>query len=1017
MDSLNERLRNMTPLQRAVLALKETQARLDALECKRTEPIAIVGMACRFPGRANDAASYWRLLCEGVDAVSEIPPGRWNVADFYDPDPASPGKMTSRWGGFLERIDEFDNRFFGISDFEAAHIDPQHRMLLELAWEALEDAGLPPAKLRGAKIGVFIGISVSEYGLMLSTDVAQTNAYAVAGTSLCLAANRLSFAYGLKGPSMALDTACSSSLVAIHLACQQIRSGECDGALVGGANLLLSPIGTINLTKAGFCAADGRVRAFDAAAAGYVRSEGAGLVMLKPLSEALKNKDPIYAVIRGSAVNQNGSSNGMTAPSRAAQEEVLREAYQRAHVSPGQVDFVETQGTGTRLGDVIEATALGNVLRQDRPAGRRCSLGAVKTNIGHMESASGVASLMKAALALKHQALPPNLNFETPNPEIPFDTLLLQVPRSLVPWPRSTQPRFAGVSAFGFGGSNAHVVLAEPPAEPSDAVETTSTAEVATSDLTLLPLSARTESALRDLATRYVEFLANDATPPWSDVCYTAAQRRQHHDCRLAVLAASSQRARDQLKSFLNDQSPTDFFAGRKPFGRELKVAFIFSDQVQLWQPLMARLADVAPGLTAAAAEIDTACERVLGWLPTMVNGDNARWSDPAWSKSALLVLQLRLSEWWRSLGITPDVVVGRGVGELAAAAVAGILSTEEALQLVSTSHRTNGSSVCEMSQPRAATFPFFSTVDGKRHIGTDLDAAHWQACLGSAYSMAAVVPALAERQVDVYVEMGPAALDVGVRQLLAASSPSGYVLPSLFVEENGSTNALTAVGTLYALGADLRWEPLGPANPRFVRVPSYPWQRQRLWAPTKKFFAERTPQTDSQPAPVAIVCSRPALTAPYVEPRTKLQAAMVQVWGTILRIEGIGIHDNFFELGGDSLQATILLNTLQQQLGETIPAHALFQVQTINDLAEYLCQYCADAVRRQFPEEVSESPLTSNGEPVTTNDRNMNGAGSIPRLARAQEVEELLARLDELADDEVEILLGKAIADGEANA
>ncbi len=337
-------------------------------------------------------------LARGGDAIVEVPPDRWNLDDLYDPDATAPGKINSRWGGFLERVDEFDNRFFGISDVEVLQMDPQHRMVMELAWEALEDAGLPPLKLRGTKVGVFIGISHSEYARHLSEDLTLANAYSVVGTALCLAANRISFALGFQGPSMALDTACSSSLVAVHLACQSIRNGDCDGALVGGVNLLLSPIGSISLTKAGFSAGDGRLRAFDAAASGSVRAEGAGMVMLRPLSSALKNRDPIYAVIRGSAVNQSWSSNGLTGPSRAAQEQVMREAYTRAKVSPGEIAFVETQGTGTRLGDVIEATALGNVLQQDRAPGSRCALGALKTNIGHMETASGIASLMKAAL-------------------------------------------------------------------------------------------------------------------------------------------------------------------------------------------------------------------------------------------------------------------------------------------------------------------------------------------------------------------------------------------------------------------------------------------------------------------------------------------------------------------------------------------------------------------------------------------------------------------------------------------
>ncbi len=358
MDTLAERLKSMTPLQCAVFALKETQARLDALERRQTEPIAIVGMGCRFPGGATDLTSYWRLLCDGVDAISEIPPDRWNADDFYDPDPAAPGKMTTRWGGFLERVDEFDNHFFAISDAEAARIDPQQRILLELAWEAMEDAGLPPSKLRGAKIGVFVGIAVSDYGMMLSSDLAQTNAHVATGTSLCLAANRLSFAFGLQGPSMAIDTACSSSLVAVHLACQSIRSGECDAALAGGSSMLLSPIASVNLTKAGFCTSDGRVRAFDAAASGYVRSEGAGVVVLKPLSAAIKNHDPIYALIRGSAVNQNGSSNGLTAPSRAAQDRSCGKPTPAPSLS----------GAGAVRGNAGHRHALG---RRDRGPGLR----------------------------------------------------------------------------------------------------------------------------------------------------------------------------------------------------------------------------------------------------------------------------------------------------------------------------------------------------------------------------------------------------------------------------------------------------------------------------------------------------------------------------------------------------------------------------------------------------------------------------------------------------------------------
>jgi acyl transferase domain-containing protein len=999
MDPLAERLKKMTPLQRAVFALRETQARLDALEQKRTEPIAIVGMACRFPGAVGDPASYWRLLCDGVDAIGEIPPDRWNVDDFYDPDPAAPGKMATRWGGFLDRIDEFDNHFFGISDREATRIDPQQRMLLELAWEALEDAGLPPCTLRGGKIGVFVGISVSEYGMILSGDLAQTDAHVAAGTSLCLAANRVSFALGLQGPSMALDTACSSSLVAVHLACQGIRNGECDAALVGGANLLLSPTGAINLTKAGFCASDGRVRAFDAAASGYVRSEGVGVVVLKPLAAALKNNDPVYAVIRGSAVNQNGSSNGVTAPSRAAQEQVLREAYARARVAPAEVQFVETQGTGTRLGDTIEATALGNVLGEDRPPDSRCTIGALKTNIGHLEAASGIASLMKAALALRHRQLPPNLHFQTPNPDIPFDTLPLRVPRTLEPWPECPHPRLAGVSAFGFGGSNAHVVLEEFAADTSGPHPKPLPTGQRT--LCLLPLSARTENALHDLARRYSEFLRDDP-PSWSDVCYTAAARRQHHDCRLAVLAESHRQAVDLLAEFLTGQPRPNVFVGRKPYGRGLKIAFFYDDRVENWKPYLRQLAQTACGFVEVLSELDAVLNPIVGWSLTAALEDDARWSDPAYARPTLLALQLALTAWWRRLAVTPDVVLGKGVGELAAASAAGILTPAEALRLAAANGPTDAA-----PPSRPALLPFLSAVDGAAHVGPDLDIVHWRSALEHSQGFATAIGVLAQRHVDVCLEIGPESISGH----LAQEQHSIRVAPSLLRSPADGVDLLTTVGALYAAGADILWQGLTPADARCVRVPTYPWQRQPLWAPRRNRPAaapvDQSPpgETAAEPSAVEEVRQRSDLTTPYVAPRTALETTLAESWSAVLRIDRVGIHDNFLELGGDSLQATILLNRLQEQLGEAVPGHMLFHAQTIDDLADYLRQNFAAAVRRRHPEE-----QVGDGEPSAA------AVPSIPRLARAEQTEQLLARLDELTDEEVESLLSQSAAESEVS-
>jgi len=877
MDDLAERLKSMTPLQRAVYALKETQARLDAIQRRRSEPIAIVGMACRFPGGAVDPESFWRLLCDRVDAVREVPPDRWDVDAFYDPDPAAPGKMCTRWGGFLDGIDLFDNHFFGISDREAARMDPQQRLLMETAWEALEDAGIPPETIRGRRIGVFIGLAQSEYAFMLVNDIEQTDAYVATGTSLCLAANRLSFLYGLHGPSLTLDTACSSSLVALHMACQHIRNGDCEAALVGGANLLLSPIGTINLTKSGFCATDGRVRAFDADATGYVRSEGAGLIVIKPLEDALKNNDPILAVIRSSAVNQNGTSNGLTAPSRAAQEQVLREAYAQAKIAPATVQYVETQGTGTRLGDAIEALALGNVLREGRPADKPCAIGSVKTNLGHMEAASGMASLMKTVLALKHRQLPPSIHFKKPSPDIPFAALPLRVQTELAPWPEPEgHPRLAGVSAFGYGGSNAHIILEEAPAGASE-----STAK----SLDLLPISARTESALGDLVRRYIDFLSNDP-PAWSDVCYTASARRTHHDCRLIVAADSAARAVELLKQHLDGQTPEGVFAGRKPYGRDLKTAFVYDDRRE---PTEGDWQSALPGFSEAASELDAVVQRILGRSLAEVLQDANR-------IARLAVEQLAMTLWWRRAGVTPDVALGRGAGELAAAFAAGVFTLEQALQLVA-----DGTT----PEVKPAVLPLISSVDGRSHLGGDLDAAHWQACLaGRADGWQKALELLDQRKADVRLEMSPSSL----RERVLAS--------------------------LYAAGAAVAWRRIAPKG-RCVRAPTYPWQRQRLWALKKRWTADAKSEPASQPASQPSIRKRPELTAPYVAPRTEIEKRLCEVWAAVLELDCVGIHDNFFELGGHSLLAAQAASRLIGEFRVELPLRELFGSPTVAQLAE----------------------------------------------------------------------------------
>ena len=476
------------------------------------EPIAIIGIGCRFPG-ADGPAAFWRLLSEGTDAVTEVPADRWGAQAFAGPGVDNP---ATRWAGFLDQVDQFDAEFFSISPRESARMDPQQRLLLEVAWEAMEDAGQVPEALEGSRTGVFVGISTNEYGLLQFGELAHVDAYTGTGSALSIAANRLSYVHDFRGPSMAIDTACSSSLVAIHLACRSLSAGDCTLALAGGVNVILSPKLAVNFDKAGVMAADGRCKTFDANADGYVRGEGAGIVVLKPLNQALADGDPIYSVIRGSATNQDGRTNGLMAPSPQSQEAVLTEAYQRAQLSPGLVQYVEAHGTGTSLGDAIEAKALGAVLADGRAGDSTCLIGSVKTNIGHLEAAAGVAGLIKVALAMRHRMIPPSLNFSEPNPNIPFDRLPLRVAQHLTAWPEHGGRALAGVSSFGFGGANAHVVLAEAPqARATPPADDTTALRVE-----LLPLSARSPEALHALATRYE--LALDGGTPLADLCYTA---------------------------------------------------------------------------------------------------------------------------------------------------------------------------------------------------------------------------------------------------------------------------------------------------------------------------------------------------------------------------------------------------------------------------------------------------------------------------------------------------------------
>ncbi|MBX3010154.1 MAG: type I polyketide synthase, partial [Caldilineaceae bacterium] len=656
----------------------------------QAEPIALIGIGCRLPGGVHGPDSFWQLLQHGVDAITEIPTDRWNIQKFFDPDQTKPGRTYAKWGGFIDKIDQFDAQFFGISPREAAVMDPQQRLLLEMTWEALEDGGQAPEKLAGASIGVFVGIFMRDFEQLLTSAQNRQiiNNHTGVGTAMSIAANRISYVFDFVGPSVAIDTACSSSLIAVHLACQSLRHGECTMAVAGGASLLLKPENTIATSKASMLSPDGRCKSFDARANGYVRSEGCGVVVLKPLSKALADGDPIYAVIRGSATNQDGRSNGLTVPNGRAQEAALRASLQQAGVTADQIQYVEAHGTGTFVGDPIETNALGNVLGKARAT--PCLIGSVKSNIGHLEATAGVAGLIKTALALKHRQIPANLHFVTPNPQIRFDELNLQVPTTLMPWPTpAASNRFASVNSFGFGGANANVVLEEAPARPVVSGPVVSQENGAVSSLQsptayLLPLSARSPEALTAMAAAYRD-LVTGSDVALADLCYSTTLRRGQHRERAAFVATSTAALAEQLAAFIQGEaSPT--IAQRGVAAEPIKLAFVYAGMGTQWWAMGRQLYQDEPIFREAVQAVDRLLQPLAGWSiisELLADEATSQIQQTRIAQPAIFAVQVGLTALWRSWGVAPTAVVGHSVGEIAAAYAAGALSLADAVQVI----------------------------------------------------------------------------------------------------------------------------------------------------------------------------------------------------------------------------------------------------------------------------------------------------------------------------------------------
>jgi phthiocerol/phenolphthiocerol synthesis type-I polyketide synthase D len=676
MKTTFSRIAGMTAEQRTALSSQFEKASRIAT----AEPVAVVGIGCRFPGGVAGPEGYWEFLANGGDAISEVPPDRWDAEALYDPDPFAPGRMASKWGGFLPDVADFDADFFGITPREAEAMDPQQRVLLEVAWEALEHAGIAPDGLSGTRAAVMMGVYYSEYQVSSAASPDSIDAYSATGNAHSVTVGRIAYLLGLRGPAVAVDTACSSSLVAVHLACQSLRLRESDLALAGGVNLILRPETQLALSKWGMLSPRGRCHSFDAGADGFVRGEGAGVVVLKRLTDAVRDGDRVLAVVRGSAVNQDGRSNGLTAPNAPAQRDVITRALRGADVTASSVNFVESHGTGTALGDPIEFDALAAVYgRGDGP----CAVGAVKSNFGHLEAAAGIAGFIKAALAVHRGKIPPNLHFSQWNPAIDASATRLFVPTDLGSWPASQGPRRAGVSSFGLGGTNAHVVLEQGP----DPVPVSATDDA----LTTLVISGKTDQRIAVWASVLAAWLeAQDggaAGVSLADVAHTISHHRSRHGRYATVCARDRAQAVAGLRA-LGAGRPAPGVVGARESPRGTGTVFVYSGQGSQWPQMGRQLLADEPAFAAALAQIEPDFVEQVGFSLRGALESGEPLVGIARIQPVLVGMQLALTALWRSYGVEPDAVIGHSMGEVTAAVVAGALTTAGGLRVIATRSR-----------------------------------------------------------------------------------------------------------------------------------------------------------------------------------------------------------------------------------------------------------------------------------------------------------------------------------------
>ncbi|MEM7417515.1 MAG: beta-ketoacyl synthase N-terminal-like domain-containing protein [Gemmatimonadota bacterium] len=820
---------SLSPVKQALVEIRRLKRELEEARAPAREPIAVVGVGMRTPGGVDSLASFERMLFGATDAVSPIPDNRWDHEAFFAAGDARPGKYYVNAGGFLDEIDLFDPEFFGIAPLETRTMDPQQRLLLETTWRALEHAAISPASLRGSRTGVFVGIGTTDYQRMVLGDPNRIDTYASTGTAFSVASGRIAYLLGLEGPALTVDTACSSSLVAVHLACRSLRSGESDLALASGVSLIITPELTINFCQAGMLSPDGRCKTFDAAADGYVRSEGCGVVVLKRLSDARRAGDRILAVVRGSAINQDGRSSGLTAPSGPAQEEVLRSALDDAGLRSSDVGYVEAHGTGTPLGDPIEIGALGAIFSGERA--HPLAVGSVKTNVGHMEAAAGITGLIKAISTVRSGRIAPHLHFGEPNPHIEWDALPIVIPTEEMPFP-GTDTRRAGVSSFGFSGTNAHVVVEEAPASDERATTEERSAN-------LLTLSAPLSGSRAELAHAFVAHLADSATP-FEDSCRTANGGRPHLAHRVAVVAADAAAAQSALTHWLEDGDAPGVFASTDDEAERPEIGLVFPEStgvdVEAARALI-RGSSVARRMFEACEEPTRQAFGVS--IAELLSGspDEA----PELAPHALgLATQLALAALWKSWGVDTSVVLGYGTGEVVAAVSAAVLSLDDSIELVADLHATRRA-IADGTPRAEAEAAFARTISGlgkampagvayrSGRTGQEVldpsDARHWIGALDptvpasevwhAAYQDASCLLLLGDE------ERGASEAPAPAPRWLSPEITAGDPWPGL----------LAALAALYAAGADVDWDEVhAGSGADVVTLPGIPFARRRFW-------------------------------------------------------------------------------------------------------------------------------------------------------------------------------------------